>query len=90
MSKFKILYKVTVWNEIELDESQLRSYGVVDEIIERLKNNPQESPFDLFECNQFNTLHEFEEVMTVKQNDGQETIELYKDNEIIWTNVEPV
>ena len=88
MSKFKIQYKVTVWQEIELDSTQLRSWGTKDEIIERLKKNTQTSPWDLFEGTQTNTLYETEEMMTIEENDGQETIEVYEDDKIIWTNAE--
>ena len=82
MSKFKIQYKVTIWQEIELEEGYSK-----DEIIEQLKEYSK-TPWELFEGTQTNTLYETEEVMTVEENDGQETIELYEDNKIIWTNAE--
>lgn len=81
--KYKIQYKVTVWNEIELDEKYSK-----DEIISHLKDCPSLSPWELFEGTQTNTLYETEEVMTVEENDGQETIEVYEDDKIIWTNAE--
>lgn len=85
---YKIQYKTTIWQEIVLDPKQLRSWDTKGEIIERLNSNPQSSPWELFESNEVNTLYDTESLMTVEENDGQETIELWDDDKLIWTNKE--
>ena len=85
---YKIQYKTTIWQEIVLDPKQLRSWDTKGEIIERLNANPQASPWELFESNEVNTLYDTESLMTVEENDGQETIELWDDDKLIWTNKE--
>ena len=81
---YKIQYKTTIWQEIVLDEK----YSKADDIISHLKDCPSLSPWELFESNEVNTLYDTESLMTVEENDGQETIELWDDNKVIWTNKE--
>ena len=81
---YKIQYKTTIWQEIVLDEKYSE-----EEIILTLKQQAhQSSPWELFESNEVNTLYDTESLMTVEENDGQETIELWDDDTVIWTNKE--
>ena len=81
---YKIQYKTTIWQEIVLDKKYSE-----EEIILILKQQAyQTSPWELFDSDEVNTLYDTESLMTVEENDGQETIELWDDDKVIWTNVE--
>lgn len=81
---FKIQYKVTVWQELTIDDVRYSK----EEIIKLLKDCSDISPWELFEAMDVNTLYETEETMTVEDNNGNETVELWQDGKIIWTNAE--
>ena len=81
--------KVTVWQKIQIDDSE----SSVEEIIEFLERyGPSELWNDIY--NRFSpdweTLLDTEEYMTVEENDGCSTIELYEEysdgDKLIWNN----
>lgn len=77
-------YKATVWFRIPLDNKD------ISKIIDRIEKGslPSELYNDLNELDlgQCEPIYDAEEFMRPCENDGQSTIEIYKDTELIWDN----
>jgi hypothetical protein len=75
-------YKATIWFRISLR-------GEEEKVIEALKNgksvNELYDEFDdfLVGCD---PMFDTEEILTPEENNGQSTIEIYKDTELIYSN----
>ena len=73
-------YKCTVWKRIHFSEKQ----NDVDKILEDIKGGYHPDIVDA----EYETLHDTSEDMTVEENGGSSTIELYDNNELIFKNGE--
>ena len=79
--------KITMWMRVELPEDMskeeaidiLEKTGSVDEFFD----NEELYPDFQFE---YVDIENTEEDMSVEENDGQSTLELYEDEELIWQN----
>ena len=78
MKKY-IDYKVTQWNRIYLDDNV-----DLEEIINKLKNNEHE--IDNVESNYCEHGVDTSQYLTVVENEGEPTIEVYKNDSLIWDN----
>ncbi len=79
-------FKITTWERIELEESQVEQ---VKKLIEEGKVNSANDMWDYFEDIDCFKLAEVDEPMTVEDNQGNPTIELFNDEaETVCTNVE--
>ena len=79
-------YKVTAWNRINLPSSIKE-----EDVLAFLENNPEvnsDEIFEHFEGAENSTLFDTEEEISVKDNGGCRTIEVYNDKyNMIWDNV---
>jgi hypothetical protein len=80
-------FKITTWERVSVPDDQL------DEIIEQIKNGEINSSSDLCdECEDASfegTIDETAEQMSPSENDGQSTIEAFKDDgESVYDNGE--
>jgi len=73
-------YKCTVWRRIHFSEKQ----NDVDKILEDIKGGYHPDIVDA----EYETLYDTSEDMTVEENGGSSTIELYDNNELIFKNGE--
>jgi len=73
-------YKCTVWRRIHFSEKQ----NDVDKILEDIKGGYHPDIVDA----EYETLYDTSEDMTVDENGGSSTIELYDNNELIFQNGE--
>jgi hypothetical protein len=82
MKKY-IDYKVTIWCRLSFNDD-------IDmtEIIEKLKQNtlPSELSYEFLDSVEYGNLVDTEELMSVQENDGQSTIEVYEGEKMIWDN----
>ena len=80
MSKY-IDYKVTSWERVILDDEEN-----LDLVIKQIKMG--ESPGSIVTATDpyYQSLDETIEEMSLKDNDGQPTIEIYHDTKLIWNN----
>jgi hypothetical protein len=74
--------KVTVWNRIRFkDETDMK------QLIDIINDNGVEATIDddlgFMECE---SLYDTEDKMTVAENFGNSTIEVYQDGQLIWEN----
>jgi uncharacterized protein involved in exopolysaccharide biosynthesis len=73
-------YKCTVWRRIHFSEKQ----NDVDKILEDIKGGYHPDIVDA----EYETLYDTSEDMTVEENGGSSTIELYDSNELLFKNGE--
>jgi len=76
--------KVLVWKRIYIPNNM-----IVSEVVSEIKKTGD--IFDWYNANAdelppVETLCDTEEMLTVKENDGQNTIEIYDDDKLIWQN----
>jgi hypothetical protein len=76
--------KVLVWNRIHIPDDM-----IVGEIVSEIEKTGD--VYDWYngvanELPSVETLCDTEEMLTVKENDGQNTIEIYDDDKLIWQN----
>ena len=81
-------FKITSWKRVHIPDE------LVDEVIEQLKQGDVDAPYDIMEksgvyLDPAGTDEECEEPMTLDENDGASTQELYGDDgSIIYRNGE--
>lgn len=74
--------KVTAWQRIKLDDDATK-----ERVINHLKENSHSSLFDDGIAYDYETLTDTEEQVTVEDNKGFSTLELYnEDGELLWAN----
>ena len=79
-------FKITIWERIYIDDDK------IDMVVDKIKSGEVASSDDMY--SQFEErvaidseiLLETGESMTLEENGGQSTIEVYRDNEDIYTN----
>lgn len=80
-------FKITIWERVKIDDDK------VSDVINRIKDGSIMSSSDLFDvldndCFNEGILDDTGQQMTVEENDNQPTIEVYKNNEIVFSNDE--
>ena len=77
--------KITVWQRVHFETKE-----EMEETIAKFKNNEYQDINDVCKAlgKSAETLEETEEIMTIDENDGQETIEIHEGEEIIFRNTE--
>jgi len=81
----QIDFKLTQWERFEVSED------FADEVLAKIKSGEISNGIqlaDAYPSLDWNTILETEEYMNPEQNDGDSTIEVLKDHETVWTNVE--
>ena len=83
MSKY-VDYKCTVWGRLEFDDSVN-----TDVIISKIKEGFL--PAELFDAEElklkgFHFVDDTEESMSLEENDGNATIEVFDDDKMVWDN----
>ena len=74
--------KVTAWQRIKLDDDATK-----EQVINHLKENSHFSLFDDEIAYDYETLTDTEEQVTIEDNKGFSTLELYnEDGELLWAN----
>lgn len=74
--------KVTAWNRIHYtDKADMQT------LIERVKKGEDESIWDNDEWfDEFETVYDTEENISIEENQGYSTIEVYENDKLIWQN----
>ncbi len=78
-------YKATIWLRIPIES---------DKVLKKVKKRIEEGllPAELYDklsmedLSQCETLYDTEEFINPNENNGQATIEIYKDDKLIWDN----
>jgi len=83
MSRKYIDAKTTVWERIYLKDD-----ADMDIIIKQIEEGNIEDGFDEKYFDECEALYETSEYMTIEENAGNNTIEVYVDDKCIWDNVD--
>jgi hypothetical protein len=79
-------FKITIWERIYIDDDK------IDMVVDKIKNGEVASSDDMY--TQFEdrvaiyneVMYDTGEQMTLDENGGNSTIEVYRDNEDVYTN----
>ena len=84
----QVRYKSTIWTKLDIDEE----HGIIGkyDIIEALKNDKNINTFgclvDMGIDFDHDTDNESEKEISVADNNGKSTVEVYEDDKVIWKN----
>ena len=80
-------FKITAWERVSIDDSDL------PKVLEKLKSGEISTSNELFDflgdgCFYGGVIDDTTEQMSTSENDNQSTIEVIKDTETVYTNIE--